>query len=87
MTSLRPAMDGKGDSMLELKTWDWVLLAAASYIAVITLVRLMQRRRESIIRDLTREVELAKQRLKEEKTKDLQDRKLREQRKQRQRTP
>lgn len=64
--------------MFEMSTLDLLLLAVACYLAVITLVRLMQRRREGIIKDLTKEVELEQERLKEEKKKEKR-RKMREQ--------
>ncbi len=65
-------------AMFEMSTLDLVLLAVGGYLAVITLVRLMQRRREGIIKDLTREVELEQERLKEERKKEKR-RKMREQ--------
>ncbi|MCA9119477.1 MAG: hypothetical protein H6822_05440 [Planctomycetaceae bacterium] len=71
--------------MFEMSTLDLILLAAATYLAVITLVRLMQRRREGIIKDLTEEVELEQQRLKEERKKEKR-RKMREQIEQQQRS-
>ena len=53
--------------MFGMDAWDAVLVAAGGYLAVITLVRLMQRRRDAIIEDLSREVELAKERTKRER--------------------
>ena len=70
--------------MIEMSTLDLLLLATAAYLAVITLVRLMRRRREGIIKDLTKEVELEQQRLKEERKKEKR-RKMREQMEQQQR--
>ncbi|HRX78551.1 MAG TPA: hypothetical protein P5307_05785 [Pirellulaceae bacterium] len=63
---------------------DLILLGIAAYLAVITLVRMMRRRREGIIEDLTKEVELEQQRLKEERKKEKR-RKMREQIEQQQR--
>jgi Flp pilus assembly protein TadB len=57
---------------------DLLLLATAIYLAVITLVRLMRRRRERIIKDLTEEVELERERLKVERKKEKR-RKIRKQ--------
>lgn len=56
--------------MNEMSTFDFVLLAVATYLAVITLVQLMRRRREGIIKDLTKEVELEQERIREEKKKE-----------------
>lgn len=55
--------------MFGMDAWDAVLFAAGGYLAVITLVRLMHRRRDVIIEDLSREVELETERLKEERKK------------------
>ncbi|MEO8495913.1 MAG: hypothetical protein ABI614_12635 [Planctomycetota bacterium] len=70
--------------MFEMSTLELLLLAGATYLAVITLVRLMRRRREGIIQELTREVEVEQERLKKEKKKEKR-RKLREQLEQQQR--
>ncbi|MBC8354701.1 MAG: hypothetical protein H8E66_22200 [Planctomycetes bacterium] len=64
--------------MFGMSSLDLILLAAVTYLAVITLVRLMRRRREDIIEDLTKQVELEQERLKEERKKERQ-RKAREQ--------
>jgi hypothetical protein len=69
--------------MFEMSTLDLLLLATATYFAVITLVRLMRRRRERIIEDLTKQVELEQERLKEERKKEKR-RKMREQMEQQQ---
>ena len=63
--------------MFGLDVWDFVLLVAAAYVAVSALVRLMQQRRESVIDDLTREVEQEKQRLKQSRKRERR-RKMRE---------
>jgi hypothetical protein len=51
---------------------DWVLLGGAAYIAIVTLVRLMRRRRDELVADLTQQAEFeqARRRLlkKREKT-------------------
>jgi len=52
--------------MFGMDAWDAVLLAAGGYLAVITLIRLMHRRRDAIIEELGREVEFAKERSKKE---------------------
>ena len=70
--------------MFEMSTLDLLLLAVTSYLAVMTLVRLMRRRREGIIKDLTKEVELEQKRLKEER-KIEERQKMREQLEQQQR--
>jgi flagellar biosynthesis/type III secretory pathway M-ring protein FliF/YscJ len=53
--------------MFGMDALEVMVLAAAIYVAVLTLVRLMHRRRAGIIDDLTEEVELERQRLKEER--------------------
>jgi len=52
--------------MFGMDAWDAVLLAAGGYLAVITLIRLMHRRRDAIIEELGREVEFAQERSKKE---------------------
>jgi hypothetical protein len=42
---------------MELDKWDVVMIAAASYVAVISLVRLMAARRDQVIRHLRTEIE------------------------------
>ena len=39
--------------MLNLIWWEWGLLGVAAYIAVVTLARLMQSRREVLLSELT----------------------------------
>ena len=70
--------------MFEMSTLDVLLLAAVTYLAVITLVRLMRRRQEGIIEELTKEVEVEQQRLNREKKKEKRQ-KMREQLEQQQR--
>ena len=70
--------------MFEMNALDLLLLAAVTYLAVITLVRLMRRRREGIIEELTKEVEVEQRRVKKVEKKEKQ-RKIREQREQQQR--
>lgn len=41
--------------MLNLHWWEWVLLGAGVYVAIVTLARLMQGRRETLLADLTRQ--------------------------------
>lgn len=74
-----------GIAMFKLSVLDLLLLAAATYLAVISLVRLMQRRREGVIKDLTKEVELEQQRLQAERKKEKR-RKMREQTEQQRRS-
>lgn len=73
----------KGKVMIGMDASDAVLLAAGGYLAVITLVRLMHRRRDAIIENLSREVELEHERLKEERKKE--ERQLEREEKQRER--
>ena len=55
---------------MTMNSWEIALLSAAAYVAIVTLVRLMRRRRDELIDQLAREVEAEKQRLRiEEKQK------------------
>lgn len=58
--------------MFGMDASDVVLLAVGGYLAVITLVRLMHRRREAMIENLSREIEIEKERLKAERKKEKQ---------------
>lgn len=75
----------KGTAMFGMSTLDLVLLTAATYLAVMTLVRLMRRRREGIIEELSKEAELAQERLKQEKKKEKRRKMLEQLEEQRQR--
>lgn len=70
--------------MIGMNSLELLLLGVATYLAVITLVRLMRRRQEGIIEELTQEVEAEQARLKEEKKREKR-RKMREQLEQQQR--
>jgi hypothetical protein len=48
------------DGTVSFETWDIVLLAMAGYVAVVSLVRLMQRRQDELIAELTVEAQQAK---------------------------
>ena len=41
--------------MMNLHWWEWVLLGIAVYVAVVTLARLMQGRRQTLLAELTRQ--------------------------------
>ena len=64
--------------MMGMDVWDLMLLAAGGYVALITLVRLMQRRQDVIIDELTEQVALEQRRLKAERKKEKR-KQLREQ--------
>lgn len=53
--------------MFGMDASDVVLLVVGGYLAVITLVQLMHRRREAMIENISRDVEIEKERLKEER--------------------
>lgn len=54
--------------MLNLLWWEWVLLGAGVYVAIVSLARLMQGRRESLVAELTRQAaDEQRQQKKEEK--------------------
>ncbi|MBC7853934.1 MAG: hypothetical protein IAF94_10890, partial [Pirellulaceae bacterium] len=42
--------------MLNLHWWEWVLLGAGVYVAIVTLARLMRNRRETLLNELTSQV-------------------------------
>jgi len=52
--------------MLNLRWWEWVLLGAGVYVAVVSLARLMQARRESLLAELTRQAADEQRRQKKE---------------------
>jgi hypothetical protein len=61
--------------MLGMDGWDVLIIAAAGYIAVMTLVRMMNRRRDSLIDDLSRQATAEQERKKKAQRKqDRQDR-------------
>jgi hypothetical protein len=41
-----------------MEGWEWILLAGGAYLAVTTLVRLMNRRREAIIDEIRAQAEV-----------------------------
>ena len=61
--------------MLNLEVSDLVLLAIGAYIALTSLVRLMRRRRDELVQELTREAEeMQRQKKAEEKQKKKAER-------------
>lgn len=48
--------------MANWTTWDWIILAVAGYLAVMTLVRLMIRRRDSLVKELEAQAERERRR-------------------------
>ena len=48
--------------MLNMDVWDWVLLGVGSYIAVTSLVRLMRRRRDEVLADLSAQAHAERER-------------------------
>lgn len=63
--------------------WEFALLAASAYVASVTLVRLMRRRRDALLDELTREAEAERQRRRAEERKEKR-RRMREEIKQEQ---
>ena len=49
--------------MFALDTWDWILLAIAGFVAVTTLLRLMQAYRDDLLKKLRSDFEVEQQRL------------------------
>ena len=61
--------------MLNLLWWEWVLLGAGAYVAIVTLARLMQGRRETLLAELTRQAaEEQQMKKKEEKQRRKRER-------------
>ncbi|MFV1981510.1 MAG: hypothetical protein ACC655_10185 [Rhodothermia bacterium] len=56
--------------MYGLDAWDAALLAMGGYVSVITLVRMMRRRREGLVDDLMEQVKVEKKRLQEKKRRE-----------------
>ncbi len=48
--------------MPNLSGWDIAIMVAATYISIVTLVRLMRRRRDEVVAQLHMQIETAKQR-------------------------
>lgn len=48
--------------MPRLEMWEWLLLAAAGYLALTTLVTLMRRRRDVIVEELSWQADLESRR-------------------------
>lgn len=42
-------LPGEGLSVLDMEVWDWVLFGGAAFVAVISLVILMLRRRDEVV--------------------------------------
>ena len=57
--------------MFDLLWWEWGLLGIGVYVAVVTLARLMQARRETLIAELTRQAAEEQQRKKKEEKQRL----------------
>ena len=49
--------------MFALDTWDWFLLAIAAFVAVTTLLKLMQSFRDDLLKKLRRDFDVEQQRL------------------------
>ena len=49
--------------MFALDTWDWILLAIAAFVAVTSLLKLMQAYRDDLLKKLRQDFELEQQRL------------------------
>lgn len=49
-----------------MNIWEIALLGAAAYVAIVTLVRMMRRHRDTLIDELTQEAEAEQQRLRAE---------------------
>lgn len=45
-----------------MDTWDWALLGAASYVGVMTLVRMMRARRDQVVQHLREQVQHERER-------------------------
>jgi len=63
--------------MVSMDAWDLALMALASYVAVMTLVRMMHRRRDTILEVLSEQIEAERERIriqkKQERRKNLQE--------------
>ena len=67
--------------MVGMDAWDMALLALASYVAIMALVRMMHRRKDAIVDELTEQIDAQRERLRVEQKKERR-RKLRDQAKQ-----
>ena len=57
-----------------LDAWDLAILAVAAYISVVTLVRMMRRRREGLVDNLMEQVKVEKQKLAEKNEREERQR-------------
>lgn len=48
--------------MPRLEIWEWMLLAAAGYVALSSLVTMMRRRRDAVVDELTWQAEMERRR-------------------------
>lgn len=64
--------------MSHMNGWDWALLVTGGYLALVTLVRLMRRRRDAVLEEISVQAAAEKRRQQAEKKKQEQ-RKMREQ--------
>jgi hypothetical protein len=48
--------------MLNMDVWDWLLLGAAGYVAVTSLVIIMRRRRDEVLAELTAQAHAERER-------------------------
>ena len=53
-----------------MDAWDTALLALASYVAIMALVRMMHRRRDAILQELTEQIDAQRERLRIQQKKD-----------------
>ena len=62
-----------------MSSWDVALLAVAGYVAVVSLVRLMLRRRDQLLADFREQIQLEKQRkAREEKKRKAEEERRRQ---------
>ena len=54
--------------MAEFNGWNLVVLVIAAYLAIVTLIRLMRRRRDEVVVELQKEVETERQRVAQQKS-------------------
>jgi len=54
-----------------LDAWDVALMALAAYISVVTLFRMMHRRREKLVDDLMVQVKIEEKKLQEKKKREM----------------
>ena len=56
--------------MPNMDVWDWVMLGLGGYVALTSLVIMMRRRRDEVLAELAKDVEVARERKRQEELRE-----------------